>query len=245
MPVASLTLRNVGPLAEASFEFDSSISVLVGPNNCGKTTVLLALADILLESFTVPAKLISPNCSFHLRLERDQRPEISGTLPFAKETKESSNYREQMESLGYRIFAPAVRLGTDFRSEGPGQRRTAPENVDLVRRLQSGWWDRLQRPALWSDDTRIVQQIVDLDYRSYREKRPAIRNTLDSIAELASAVTEGFPMQFAGIGDDGEGLFPRFKTPDGVVAMDVLSQGTQSLLHWCAQLVIGFAEYYD
>jgi predicted ATP-binding protein involved in virulence len=51
-------------------------------------------------------------------------------------------------------------------------------------------------------------------------------------------------MSFAGIGEDSQGLFPQFKTPDGVVPLNVLSQGTQSLIQWCAQLVFGYAEYF-
>lgn len=43
MRVRSLTLRNYRSLANASFKFGDSVSLLVGPNNCGKTAVLRAI----------------------------------------------------------------------------------------------------------------------------------------------------------------------------------------------------------
>ncbi|MBV9227545.1 MAG: ATP-binding protein [Acidobacteriaceae bacterium] len=129
-----------------------------------------------------------------------------------------------------------MRLGTDFRSEGPGRANHSGYTVEIDSEETIS--------SLWSDDKQIIQKFVDLDYRAYRENRPNVRKLLDSIAELASNITEGFPIMFAGIGEDNDGLFPRFKTPDGIVPMSVLSQGTQSLLQWTAQLVIGYAEYY-
>ena len=62
---------------------------------------------------------------------------------------------------------------------------------------------------------------------------------------MASEITEGFPIEFKGVGEDQRGLFPQFGTLDGDVPLDVLSQGTQSMIQWLAQLLIGYAEFYD
>ncbi|MCH7814292.1 MAG: AAA family ATPase, partial [Planctomycetes bacterium] len=58
MPISALRFTNLGPFDEVEFEFDPQVNVLVGPNNCGKSTVLLALADISVDPFSLPLKLI-------------------------------------------------------------------------------------------------------------------------------------------------------------------------------------------
>lgn len=98
--------------------------------------------------------------------------------------------------------------------------------------------------SLVSDED-VVQKIVELDYRAYRRGVPAIRGIVDKTVAIASEVTEGYPIEFIGVDEDDDGLFPRFGTPDGPVPLNVLSQGTQSLVQWLARLLIGMAEYYD
>jgi ABC-type multidrug transport system ATPase subunit len=96
-----------------------------------------------------------------------------------------------------------------------------------------------------AQDKAIVQAIIDLDYKSYRQNLPNIHKLIDKIPEIASDITEGYPIEFSGVGEDSVGLYPKFKTPDGVMPLNALSQGTQSILHWVAHLLIGLANYYD
>ncbi len=99
--------------------------------------------------------------------------------------------------------------------------------------------------AYMISDIDVVQKFIELDYAAYRQKNPAIRDLIERIGTIASEITEGFPIQFLGIGEDKDGLFPQFRTPDGDIPLNVLSQGTQSILQWVAHLLIGYAEYYD
>ena len=94
-------------------------------------------------------------------------------------------------------------------------------------------------------DQKVIQKIIDLDYRSYRRKEPASRAIIGKVGELASEITEGFPIKFLGVAEDKRGLFPQFHTPDGDIPLNVLSQGTQSLIQWLAHFLISYAEYYD
>jgi hypothetical protein len=96
-----------------------------------------------------------------------------------------------------------------------------------------------------AQDKPIVQAIIDLDYKGYRQASSNIRRLLERIPAIASEITERFPLEFAGVGEDERGLFPKFNTPDGVMPLHSLSQGTQSILHWIAHLLIGMANYYD
>jgi len=244
LPVASLQFTNLGPFDDVSFEFDPQVNVFVGPNNCGKTTVLLALADILLDKFELPARLLRDAAWFRVSIEGIRRgANLSGSLPVhrtgpAPTDKEedwigADALKEHFSSdVGYRTFVPALRLSTDFRAKAPGALSDEPPKPEV----SNAWWIR---------DEQIIQQIIDLDYLGYREKKPAVRALISKVAQVASKITEGFPIEFAGIAEDKKGLFPQFKTPDGIVPLDVLSQGTQSVIQWCGDLLIGYAKFYD
>ena len=93
-------------------------------------------------------------------------------------------------------------------------------------------------------DEEAIQEIIELDYRSYLRNEPALRNIIVQIAEITSDITEGFPIQFSGVGEDEGGFFPKFETVDGPMPLNTLSQGTQSILQWLTHLLIGYAAYY-
>ena len=127
--------------------------------------------------------------------------------------------------------------------------RTIPEPEAIAEQLGP---DIRKRFALISsadpisvNDEDVIQKIIELDYLAYRQDRPAVRGIVKSLGRIASDITEGFPIEFRGVGQDQNGLFVEFETPDGVVPLNVLSQGTQSIVQWLARFLIGYAEYYD
>jgi hypothetical protein len=154
---------------------------------------------------------------------------------------------EVQKALGYSYYVPALRIGTNFRSQGPGHRPEEKHKPSELSQQHFLWYGRETAPPEFSPmtDEEIVQTIVDLDYRAYREKKPGIRGIIGRIAEIASEITEGFFIEFQGIGEDSSGLFPQFKTPDGVVPLGSLSQGTQSIIQWLSYFMIGYSNYYD
>ena len=72
-----------------------------------------------------------------------------------------------------------------------------------------------------------------------------MRNVVEKVTSLASEITDGFPIKFRGVEDDDGGLYPEFSTPDGDLPLNVLSQGTQSIIQCLAHFLFGYAEYYD
>ena len=46
MPIHHLRVTNLGPFDDIAFEFDEHINVFVGPSSSGKSTSLMALANI-------------------------------------------------------------------------------------------------------------------------------------------------------------------------------------------------------
>ena len=270
MPIASLKLTNVGPFDDIEFEFDRQVNVFTGPNNSGKSTVLWALGDILVSNFEFPRKLLREGkpAEFDVQLSGNSGKKFSGHLPIVQSSDGGYWNEERWEQrvsflneVGYTNFIPALRRSTDFRSHGPtsGYRDTqseAPSDI-FLRALRSRRADRdqenLEQPprnrlstrAVLISDEEVIQQIIDLDYRSYRRNEPASRGIIVKIGEMASEITEGFPIKFVGVAEDERGLFPQFHTPDGNVPLNVLSQGTQSIIQWLAHFLIGYAEHYD
>ncbi len=183
-------------------------------------------------------------------------------------------YVENLKRIGYSKFIPALRQSTDFRSPGPritltnesdDQSQTGPSDLATLwlRNMESSRIRRAlrkenendpelrKRLALVSDnaslvsDEAVIQKIIELDYRSYLKQRLVFRDIVAKIGEMASDITEGFPIVFMGADEDDKGFYPKFQTIDGPVPLNTLSQGTQSIIQWLAHLLIGYAEYYD
>ena len=138
-----------------------------------------------------------------------------------------TSYVQLLADVGYSKFIPAMRRPTDFRSPGPttGQENHEDDHMPASmpqselafrvlqamrqratsrRRLESE--PELQRrvtlvsddPSLVSDEE-VIQKIVDLDYRSYLRRNPALRDVVDKIAQMATDIAEGFPIKFTGV----------------------------------------------
>ena len=91
----------------------------------------------------------------------------------------------------------------------------------------------------------MIQEIIDLDYRSYLRQEPAFRDIIVQIGKVASEITDGSRLQFTGVSEDADGFFPEFSTVDGPMPLNTVSQRTQSVIQWLAHLLIGYAAYYD
>ena len=273
MPVASLNFSNVGPFDKIEFEFDRQVNVFTGPNNSGKSTVLWVLGDILVYSFPFPQKLLRREAS-EFGMHIFGAPGKYGG-PFPILSNPDVQYRSEnerwdawydyigsMSTVGYTNFTPALRQSTDFRSPGPTAKQTKEEPQEgRKQRRQQSFIDTpdydpadaeihkrqglISAKASLVSDEAVIQKIIDLDYRSYRQQKPEVREFIVQIGDIASEITEGFPIHFLGVSEDEQGLFPQFHTPDGDVPLNVLSQGTQSIIQWLAHQLIGYAEYYD
>ena len=256
MPLERLRLTNLGPFDEIEFEFDEHVNVFTGPNNSGKSTALVALGELTVDPFLMPDKLLR-NETPGFRVEHSGHGEVwESRFPIdGRDKQQIDDSVRFMTAVGYSSFVPAIRHSTDFRAEAPTVSRrsdemgaeSSPETQELHKRYEE--LDKRERlietDALSVSDEAVVQRIIDLDYRAYRRDKPAIRNIVDRTAAIASEVTEGYPIRFVRVDEDDDGLFPKFNTPDGELPLNVLSQGTQSLIQWLARLLIGMAEYYD
>ena len=255
MSLANFRFTNAGPFDDIVFEFDPQVNVFVGPNNSGKSTALMVLAEATVYPFDFPRKILKGNSS---RWEMTLAGELGsqsyrGTLP--------SDLRQQPAGLGplpvigYSTFVPSLRRSTDYRSEGPSIASSEqPQNIIGEDSVGGGGFNSAElrkrrdliptNSALVSDEA-IIKKMVELDYAAYRLNRPQIHKIIERIAAIASEITEGYPIAFMGIREDRRGLFPEFSTPDGNLPLNVLSQGTQSIIQWLSHFLLGYAQYYD
>lgn len=265
MPITSLKFTNVGPFDEIEFEFDKHVNVFTGPNNSGKSTALMVLADILVFPFSTPNKLLREGAKFEGRFVNTDTNAFGGELPvlggrggYWDEDERLGVVLDLLKAIGYSGFIPALRRSTDFRSRGPTAREQGTDEEDAstaleprAQRARREPQDLMKRRAMFPTshssvhDEAVIQKIVDLDYAAYRREQPSMREIVERVGSIASEITDGFPIKFLRVSEDGEGLFPQFRTPDGDVPLNVLSQGTQSIIQWLTHLLIGFAEYYD
>ena len=103
----------------------------------------------------------------------------------------------------------------------------------------------VSRDASLVSDEEIIQKFIELEFRSFLRKQSDFNDILVKIGEMASEITEGFPVRFAGTDEDSNGFYPKFETIDGYVPLNTLSQGTQSIIQLLAHFLISLAEYYD
>ena len=275
MPITKLSFSNVGPFDEIEFEFDPQVNVFTGPNNSGKSTALWVLGELLVYPFPMPAKLLGSDLPpWKLAMSSPSGTDsFEGVLPadtnllldaYAK-IGFSCYVPAQRHGTNFRSQGPTVSQGFEDRLDEELENiyQEIPADVkkmglEAIRQAwRRTWQEGLEKPELAKrmklmlagntlvSDNAVKQKIVDLDYASYRRNQPAIRGTVEKVASIASEITSGFPVKFLGVADDSEGLFPQFQTPDGDLPLDVLSQGTQSIVQFLARLIFGYAEYYD
>ena len=151
-------------------------------------------------------------------------------------TERWSQYVNVLGMIGFSKFIPALRRSTDFRSPGPTVVQREHVEGEQLSKLD-GPKSRMQQlptklardpgkvepqqdpelrrrlalisdnPSLISDEA-IIQKIVDLDYRSYLKRKPEFRNIIVKIAEVASDIAKGFPIEFHGVDEDASGFSP-------------------------------------
>jgi hypothetical protein len=264
MPIVDLRLTNLGALDHVTFAFDEHINVLVGPNNCGKSTALLALGNVVAYPLALPSKLLrQAPAEFAIRFvgRTGATKELRGTLPLTPESvADLEAWGSMLSDLGYSAFVPALRQSTGFRALGPmtaqaGAGTAGQTEQTTVRRGPHGKPEELpdelrRRQALLPTnavllrDEVAIASLVDLHTRAYRWNDPAMHRIIALVAAITSDITDGFPMQFLRVAEDQQGLVPLFRTPDGDISFNVLSQGTQSVMQWLTYLLAGYAKYY-
>lgn len=116
MPVQNLEIFMLGPFDRINFEFDRQVNVFIGPNNCGKSTVLMALAEATIYPFSVPQRLYRKGERPKINISTwDNKIQVEHEPPWPTKSKDV----KMMKELGYTCFVPALRENTGFRPQSP------------------------------------------------------------------------------------------------------------------------------
>lgn len=252
MFLRKLTLTNIRSIGCLSIEFEEHPgksrpwTFLLGENGSGKSTVLRAIALALAGSEALPEilgdldwwiregqesasiELVLATANSELRRAELRFMRGSGTLRFLTDNQHS--LRELDEALRH--------AARNYFVVGYGvNRRMAPDSQRIAPTSSTYRTSRSQNVAtLFSQNSALVsleQWAIDLDYRRGDQGLDLVRNALN---KLLPDVT------FAGVDKEHRRL--RFKTPDGTLPFELLSDGYQAMAAWCGDLLFRVTETF-
>ena len=252
----SVTLRNIGPFDDMTLELDSKWTVLLGDNGVGKSTVLRAIAVGLAgsEAGEFASRLITAGKETDgasIILRTDGGNEYTTVITKGDRTIVQSRGSRPLEverwlALGF----PPLRSFTltpvgDLPPKGL-QRLTASDLMPLI----TGEVD--PRPD------KLKAWLVDLDYRD-KDQRASNRgpwsflrrgdasnqftSLIEQFFQVIRALTPGLKLGKVQI--DARKKEVRVETDDGVLRIEMVSQGTQSLLGWVGILMQRLNDFYS
>lgn len=253
--LTSVTLKNIGPFEELELGLDPGWTVLLGDNGVGKSTVLKAIAVGMCgeDAREYAGELIKVRPQGYLQ------PSVTETATIVLKTHlNPTGYVTNITRTGTRVQVdcPSGRFGdiekrltlafpplrTMSRSKGerrsikglPGQ--CAPD--DLMPLIKGGADPRLEKLKGWILGLHHAANSSDV----VQVERDRYGKVLDRFFQMIEVLTPGLTVKRAKIDPiTGEICI---NTDDGEVPLEVVSQGTTSLLGWVGILIQRLHEFY-
>ena len=247
-----LTLTNIRSIGSLSIGFEEQPgksrpwTFLLGENGSGKSTVLRATALALAGSEALPEilgdldwwireghdsasiELVLATANHDLRRVELKFVRGSGTLRFL--TDNQNSLRELDDALRH--------AARNYFVVGYGvNRRMTPDSQSIAPNSSAYRTSRSQNVAtLFSSNSALVsleQWAIDLDYRRGDKGLDLVRSALNKLLP---------DVKFAGVDKEHRRL--RFKTPDGTLPLELLSDGYQAMAAWCGDLLFRVTETF-
>ena len=242
--IKRITLQNIGAFKEMSLDLDPGLTVLLGDNGVGKSTILKAAAFALAgsdqDSTAAAAFLRGAETSGSVVLE------TFGGASYRADILRRSDGGAQITFLPYSWLQREGKLALGFpplRTVSAGKSRGPELAAEPPRPSPS---DVLPIVTNLPDPrtTDLKQWLVNLDYRRKSGgDRTKIDRLLHDFFATLSELLEGVTVDFQDLRIDA--LEIKVVTDDGIVPLNALSQGTVSLIGWIGVLLQRLYEVYD
>ncbi len=237
-----LVVDNVGPFDHAEFRFHPRWNVLLGNNGVGKSSILRALAVAICGPEAAP---------YAERIIKSGRPSATILLETDRNTYLTSVHRSTsgvnitqvpvrpLEAEGWLALAfPPLRTVGSLSASASGEGLTVPTAEDLLPMLRGDADPRLDKLKQW---------IVNLDYRikdQLTQPTPDSRfkRLFDEFFTIVGELTEGVPIAEPTV--DPATRQVTVRTADGPIPLDLVSQGTASLISWVGVIMQRLYEVY-
>lgn len=236
-----LHLVDVGPFEELTVDLDDDWNVLLGDNGVGKSSILKAIAlGICGESGQAHAERlirVGRNRAMITLETSEGRRYVSEIRREEGEVRVISRPERPLEIEGWLALGfPPLRGLSQTRSGGPDtvQPRWRLDPEDLLHLLRGGNDPRINGLKQW---------IVNLDYRAIKKGDSQSKRLYDDFWQVVEGLTVG--VTFGAGQVDPETYQVTVMTNDGRVPIEVISQGTQSLVGWVGVLLERLYEYHD
>jgi predicted ATPase len=248
MFLLSLELENVRSIAHLKISFAASDEItrkwtlLIGENGCGKSTILRSAALLMAGSNGLPELLGSPDswirfgqksCRFRATLTTAQKK--LRTIEFTLHRGDRMADVFERNRAGLRAIDDALaKAFRNYMTIGYGvSRRFSPEGQFVKQEAYRSKRARSLATMFSPDATLQPLQnwAMDMDYRRRGAGLAVVKETL---RDLLPGV------EFERIDRESRKVF--FKTPDGVVPFEQLSDGYQNVAAWCGDLVYRVTE---
>jgi hypothetical protein len=233
-------LENVGPFEELELELDAGWNVLLGDNGVGKSSILRAISLAMCGTDAQPyaERLIrSGQAGGRITLETNLgRQYVTELRRTRSEAEVTSLPGRPLDVEGWLAlgFPPLRSVGWQ-RPQGPqlpDASALGPTPADMLPLMSNDPDPRINGLKQW---------IVNLDYRASKES--AIGKLLDDFFQVVDGLTPGLSLPFGQV--DSKTYQITVITDDGPVPIEVISQGTQSLVGWTGILLERLYEVYS
>jgi ABC-type multidrug transport system ATPase subunit len=252
----SVTLKNIGPFADLTLELDSGWTVLLGDNGVGKSTVLRAIAVGLAgsEAGEAAGRLISAgkeSAGGSIKLRTEAGTEYTTLI--------TKGDRTIVQSQGSRPLEVERWLALGF---PPLRTFTLTPVIDLpspgLQRLTSGDLTPLIKGELDPRPDKLKAWLIDLDYRDkdervsnrsswsfLRKEDPPTQFTslIEQFFRVIRDLTPGLKLGQVKIDPVKKEVY--VETEEGLLRIEMVSQGTQSLLGWVGILMQRLNDFYS
>jgi hypothetical protein len=236
-----IRLENVGPFEQLELELDASWNVLLGDNGVGKSSILRAIGLAMCGKDAQPyaERLIrSGQAGGRISLETSLGAQYVTELRRTRSEAEVASLPSRpLDVEGWLAlgFPPLRSVGWQ-RPQGPqlpDPSTLGPNSADLLPLMSNDPDPRISALKQW---------IVNLDYRASKEST-LTRKLLDDFFQVVDGLTPGLSLGFGQV--DPKTYQITVITDDGPVPIEVISQGTQSLVGWTGILLERLYEVYS